>query len=96
MTYISYKIPQKHKCGETLEERDIPVNEKILSIKKYPVSYCPKCRIYKLNKYESKNPDVLGDLITEAQTRQNIKTNKSIYTIGHLEKMIKQLNNPKK
>jgi hypothetical protein len=83
--------PQKHKCREIFEEKRIPVNEKILSMKDYPVYYCSKCEIYKFNKYESKNPEVIGDFIMELQAQTNLKHNNSIYTKSYLEKITKQL-----
>jgi len=85
-----FKIPQKHKCGEILEERIVPVNEKIMRWEKgYPISYCSKCKIYKLNEYESKDSEIIGDIITEAQAQTNLKNHKSIYTKSYLEKIAK-------
>lgn len=88
---VYFKVPQKHKCGEIFEEKRVPVNEKVLGEKDYPICYCPKCDVYKMNEYESKNPGIIGDIITEAQAQTNLKHNKSIYAINHLEKMTKQL-----
>jgi hypothetical protein len=82
-------IPQKHPCGETLEEKMVPVNSKIIGWENgYPVSYCPKCKFYRLNeKYESKDPEIIGDILTEAQAQQNLKNHKSIYTQNYLKKI---------
>lgn len=85
--------PKKHSCGTTLKERTVPVNSKILGWEKgYPVDYCPKCKIYKLNdKYESENPEIIGDIITEAQAQTNLKNHNSIYRKPYLEEIERKL-----
>lgn len=85
-------IPKKHKCGEILGERKVPVNEKIIGYEKgYPVDYCPACKVYKFNEYESENPEVIGDIVTNLQAQQNLKTNHSIYSISVVNKLEKSL-----
>ena len=91
------KIPQKHSCGTTLEEKTIPVNRKVIGWENgYPVSYCSNCKIYKLNKYESEDPEIIGDIITEAQAQQNLRTHNSIYQRSYLEEMAKKLSQKNK
>ena len=92
-----FKVPQKHKCGETLEEKTVPVNSKILITTNYPVHYCSKCDMYILNKkYESKDPEIIGDILTEAQAQQNLKTHDSIYHAPYLEKIAEKTKPSKK
>lgn len=87
---VIFSFPQKHVCGEVFEEKTVPVNEKILLKKDYPVYYCPKCKVYKMNNYESKEPEIIGDIITEAQAQTNLINHKSIYTKSYLEKIAKE------
>jgi len=93
-----FKVPQKHACGETLEEKTVPVNAKIMEWEKgYSMPYCPKCEMYVLNeKYESKDPEIIGDIITEAQAQQNLKIHGSIYCASHLEKIAEKTSKPSK
>ncbi|MCK5624397.1 hypothetical protein KAI04_00980 [Candidatus Pacearchaeota archaeon] len=93
---VVFKIPKKHQCGKILEEKTIPINPKILTLNPYPINYCSKCNVYVLNeKYQSKDPEIIGDIITEAQAQQNLKINKSIYHASHLEKIAEKTSKTK-
>ena len=84
-----------HYCGENLEKRTVPVNEKILGgyRKGYPVNYCSICDVYTWDNRESKNPEIIGDIITQAQAHTNLRENGSIYNQKHRNKIAKNTKN---
>ncbi len=86
-----FKISRRHSCGKKLVEELVPVNEKILSVREYPVDYCENCKIYQIDKYESEDREIIGDLITNAQAKTNLRNHNSIYTINHLEEIANKI-----
>ena len=81
------QLPSYHSCGEKLEEKCVPVDERVLSLNPYPVSYCSGCDVYIFNEFESGNPEKIGEHVAALQIETNLRKNDSPYSMAFLKKL---------